>query len=101
MPSAWGPGWRLGGPWLETRGALTLPALRTALPPGSATPIKNSWGTDWGEEVSLGCLAPSPPAPVLPWRPHRHPSSPQGYYYLHRGSGACGVSIMASSAVIN
>uniref|UniRef100_A0A8C9PUK8 Cathepsin F n=1 Tax=Spermophilus dauricus TaxID=99837 RepID=A0A8C9PUK8_SPEDA len=62
----------LCSPWLIDHAVLLVGYGNRSQVPFWA--IKNSWGTDWGEE---------------------------GYYYLHRGSGACGVNTMASSAVVN
>ncbi|KAG8522626.1 Cathepsin F [Galemys pyrenaicus] len=62
----------LCSPWLIDHAVLLVGyGNRSAVPFWA---IKNSWGPDWGE---------------------------QGYYYLHRGSGACGVNTMASSAVVD
>ncbi|XP_047373584.1 cathepsin F [Sciurus carolinensis] len=62
----------LCSPWLIDHAVLLVGYGNRSQVPFWA--IKNSWGSDWGEE---------------------------GYYYLHRGSGACGVNTMASSAVVN
>ncbi|XP_054997964.1 cathepsin F isoform X1 [Sorex araneus] len=62
----------LCSPWLIDHAVLLVGyGNRSSLPFWA---IKNSWGSDWGQ---------------------------QGYYYLHRGSGACGVNTMASSAVVS
>lgn len=62
----------LCSPWLIDHAVLLVGyGNRSSIPYWA---IKNSWGPDWGQ---------------------------QGYYYLHRGSGACGVNTMASSAVVS